>query len=224
MGGKANLHLTSTTKQKLYNPKMQTVFLIIGLIILAIAAFVIYRLLKVKKQNRELNIKRFDRVKTLYDKLENGQSVTTEEVLPYAKDILTRQTVFQLLNSYSKTDIFPKEYFTLLKAAESNLANWLEFPTELGTCPDEIEHIKRVTFDFDGQNNFVHYEVFKYRVNEPHWAAKEGWCLGVVGPYFDDSNPYDFPKSTFSRIGSTLERVSPEDEAKWVHQNISMKR
>jgi hypothetical protein len=203
---------------------MQTILLVIGLIILVIAGFAIYRLRKVKKQNRELNRKRFDRVKALYNKLENGETVTTEEVLPYAKDVLTRQTVFQLLSNYNRTDIFPREYFSLLKAAESNLANWLEFPTELGACPDEIEHIKRVTFDLDGQNNFVHYEVFKYRVNEPHWAAKDGWCLGVVGPYFDDSDAYDFPKSTFSRIGSTLERVSPDEEAKWIHENISMKR
>lgn len=112
----------------------------------------------------------------------------------------------------------------IVKGAESNLANWLEFPTELDACPDEMEHIKRVTFDFDGRNNNVHYEVFKYRVNEPHWAAKNGWMLGVVGPFFDDSKPYDHPGATFSRTGSTVDKVSPDEEAKWVHENISMRR
>jgi len=203
---------------------MTLVLIIIGLIVLAIAIFAVYRLSKVRKQNRKLNEQRFERIKPLYEKLESGQAITTEDVVPFAKNVLTRQTAFQLLSKHNKADLFPKEYFNLLKGAESNLANWLEFPTELGACPDEIEHIKRVTFDFDGQHNFVHYEVFKYRVNEPHWAAKEGWCLGVVGPYFDDSNPYDFPKSTFSRIGSRLGKVSPDEEAKWVHENISMRR
>jgi len=200
------------------------VLIIIGLIVLAIAVFLVYRLRTVKKQNKKLNEQRFDRIKPLYDKLESGQSITPEDVLPYATNLLSRETTFQLLNAHNKSEIFPKQYYTVVKGAESHLANWLEFPTELNACPDEIEHIKRVTFDFDGKNNFVHYEVFKYRVNEPHWAAKDGWILGVVGPYFDDSKPYDKAQATFSRVSSTLEKVAPDDEAKWVHENISMKR
>ena len=47
--------------------------------------------------------------------------------------------------------------------------------------------------------------------------------LGVVGPYFDDSRPYDFT-STFSRINSKLGEISAKDEAKWVHENIAMAR
>lgn len=200
---------------------MKIVFTIIGLIVLAIVIFAVYRFITVKRQNNKLNAERFDRVKELYDKLESGQEITENDVLPFAKDILTRQTAFQLLADHDKTNLFPKEFNNLILGAESNLANWLEFPTELDACLDEMEHIKRVTFNFDGQNNFVHYEVFKCRVNEPHWAAKDGWFLGVVGPYFDDSKPYDFPHATFSRISSTLEKVTPEEEAKWVHDNIS---
>jgi hypothetical protein len=203
---------------------MKSVFIIVGIIILAVATFVVYRLMTVKRQNSKLNAERFDRIKPLYDKLESGQTLTTEEVLPYAKNLLTRETTFQLLNEHAKIELFPKEYNTLIKGAESNLANWLDFPTELDICPDEIEHIKRITYDFDGHNNFVHYEVFKYRVNEPHWAAKDGWILGVVGPYFDDSKPYDFPHSTFSRVSSTVDKVTPDEEARWVHENISLKR
>lgn len=202
---------------------MKIFLTILGVIVGLIIVLAIYRLLTVRKQNRKLNRVRFERIKPLYDKLESGQSVTKEDVLPFAEDVLTRQTAFQLLTGLDKTDLFPQEYFTLLKGAESNLANWLEFPTELGACPDQIEHTKRVSFDFDGQNNFVHYEVFKYRINEPHWAAKSGWILGVVGPYFDDSKPYDFPQATFSRVESTLEKMSPEQEAQWVHEHISMR-
>jgi hypothetical protein len=197
--------------------------IIIGAIVLVIATFVIYRLVTVKRQNSKLNKERFDRIKPLYEKLESGQTVTSQDVLPFAKNILTREVAFQLLSDHNNIDLFPKEYFNLVKGAESNLANWLEFPTELDACPDEIEHIKRVTFDFDGQKNNVHYEVFKYRVNEPHWAAKDGWILGVVGPFFDDSKPYDQAHATFSRVSSTLDKVSPDEEAKWVHENISMR-
>ena len=179
---------------------------------------------KTKWQNRKLNEQRFDRIKPLYEKLENGQPLTSQDILPYARNLLTRQDIFHLLKAKDRLDLFPAEYLTIIKAAESHLANWLEFPTELNTSPDEMEHIKRVTFDFDGQNNNVHYEVFKYRVNEPHWAAKDGWMLGVVGPFFDDSKPYDHPGATFSRTSSTVDKVSPDEEAKWVHENISMRR
>ena len=203
---------------------MKIVFIIIGLVILAIVTFLIYRLIVVKIQNRKINALRFERVKDLFDKLENEEALTNEDVFPLAKSVLTREATYQLLNDYNKTDLFPKEFYTIINAAESNLVNWLEFPTELDACPDEIEYIKRVTFDLNGQRDCVHYEVFKYRVNEPHWAAKDGWCVGVVGPYFDDSKPYDYPNATFSRIDSTLDNVTPEEEAKWVHENITIKR
>ncbi len=203
---------------------MNIVVITIGLIVLIVAAFVIYRLVAVNRQNSKLLKERFERIKPLYDKLESNQTVTLLDVYPFAKNLSTREMAFRLLNDHNKADLFPAEFFSLVKGAESNLANWLEFPTELGACPDEIEHIKRVTIDFDGQNNDVHYEVFKYKVNEPHWAAKDGWILGVVGPFFDDSKPYDQPAATFSRVGSTLDKVSPDEEAKWVHENISMRR
>jgi hypothetical protein len=197
---------------------------IIGILALALLIFAMYRYIKVKWQNEKLNWESFNRVKPVYDKLIHREDLTGEEVFPYAKNILTRETVYNILEKYKRTDLFPKEYYTIVKAAESNLANWLEFPTELGVCPDEMEHVKRVTFDFDGQNHFVHFEVFRYRVNEPHWAAKEGWNLGVVGPYFDDSEPYDFPASTFSRIGGMSDKVTPDGEAEWVYENIFKKR
>ncbi|HMK20480.1 MAG TPA: hypothetical protein VK492_19905 [Chitinophagaceae bacterium] len=203
---------------------MNTIFIVIGLIVLVIIVFAVYRLQKVKSQNRKLNEQRFERISPLYNKLEKGEAISAEDVLPYAKNLLTRGMAFHLLSHHDKLNLFPKEYFDIVKGAESNLVNWLEFPTELNACPDEIEHIKRVTFDYDGQNNFVHYEVFKYKVNESHWAAKHGWILGVVGPYFDDSKPYDNAQATFSRVSSTLDKVSPDDEAKWVNENISKRR
>ena len=203
---------------------MKILLIIVGVIVFVIAIFAIYRIIVVKRQNSKLNDKRFMRVRKLYDKLESCQNLTDKDVYPFAQNLLTRELTFQLLSEHNKTDLFPQEYYTIVKGAETNLANWLEFPTELDTCPDEIEHIKRITFDFDGQNNYVHYEVFKYRVNEPHWVAKNGWMLGVVGPYFDDSKPYDFAGATFSRTDSTLDKITPEEEAKWVHENISMKR
>lgn len=198
--------------------------IIITLLLVALACFVAYRLISVQKAGRETLQRRFKRIQPLYDKVERGETVTSEDAFEFAKNILTREATFNLLNDNGLSHLFPKEFSSIEKAGETHLANWLEFPTELDVCPDEIQHIKRVTIDLDGQDNFAHYEVYKYRMNEPHWAAKNGWILGVVGPYGDDSKPYDHPQATFSRVTSTADKVSPDEEAKWVHENITNKK
>jgi hypothetical protein len=167
--------------------------------------------------------KRFADVQSLFDRLETGEPVNQSEVYEYAKNVLTREATFLLLRSRNLIDLFPREFYTMEKAAESNLANWLEFPTELGACPDEIEFLKKVVIDLDEQNSFVHYYVYRFKVYPPHWASGKGWMTGVVGPYFENSNPYDHPNSTFSRLHERIpDLVFPEEEAKWVHRNISL--
>ena len=201
---------------------MEIVVIIIGIIVLFIVVFMIYRYFAFKRESAETHKLRFERIQPLYEKLENGNHINEEEVLKYAKDNKTREMTYQILAEHKKAELFPKEYLTIESGAESSLVNWLEFPTELDKVPDDIKHIKRVTIKFDG--NDVFYHVFKYMTNEPHWAAENGWMLGVVGPYFNDSKPYDFPAATFSRCSSKIGEIEPEDEAKWVHENIALKR
>lgn len=200
---------------------MRILFLVIGVVVLAIIIFAIYRYLVVNIQNKKINKVRLARIEQIFEKLRNQQELNEEEVLPFATNVLTRESTFQLLKQYNKLELFPESYNSFEKGAESSLANWLEFPTELDACPDEIELEEKVTIDFDNKN--VYYYVFKFRTNEPHWASKDGWMLGVVGPYFDDSQPYDFT-STFSRLTSKLDEISAVEEAKWVHENIAMAR
>ncbi|PWK69969.1 hypothetical protein LX99_04622 [Mucilaginibacter oryzae] len=202
---------------------MDQTSLIVITIIVFIIAFAAFRLFDVNKKKQRLQLERSARILPLYNKTESREGLTAEDVLPFAQNLLTRYDTFLYLKELMLLDLFPQEYFTLIKGAESSLAQWLEFPTELDACPDEIEHVKRVTIDFDGRGNFIHYEVFKYRVYAPHWA-NGNWILGVVGPFFDDSQPYDFPAATFSRVSSTVDTTSPEEEAMWVHKNIAMRK
>ncbi|WP_244228711.1 hypothetical protein [Mucilaginibacter endophyticus] len=203
---------------------MDITTLIVITIIVFIIAFAAFRLFDVKKKKQKLELERSARILPLYKKAETAVGLTAEDVLPFAQNLLTRYDTFLYLRELDQLNLFPQEYYTIVKGAESSLAQWLEFPTELDACPDEIEHIKRVTIDLNGRNNFIHYEVFKFRVTPPHQAAESGWILGVVGPFFDDSKPYDFPAATFSRISSTVDKVTPEEEVKWVHENIAMRR
>ena len=201
---------------------MKVVFIVIGVIVISLLLFAIYRYIVVKIQNNKLNKIRLERVEPIYEKLRKKIELKEEEVLPFASNILTRESTYQLLKEFNKTELFPEIYYTIEKGAESHLANWLEFPTELDSCPDKIELEEKVRIDFDGNNVF--YYVFKFLTNEPHWASITGWMFGVVGPYFDDSQPYDFAGSTFSRLTPKESEISAQDEAKWVHQNIAMRR
>jgi hypothetical protein len=114
--------------------------------------------------------------------------------------------------------MFPSEYFTHEKGAESFLVTWLEYPTELGRAPDEIEVLTKVMLD-EGD---LQYYVFKFRTREPRWAAALDWMMGVVGPYTERSMPYEVPKRVFSRFNK-VGSVSPELEVRWVHDNINQR-
>lgn len=194
---------------------------IIGIGVFVTLGFLFYRKWKVAKQNKELNESRFERIKSLVDIFDRGQIPTVDEIDPFARNVGTREATFRLLSEKQKLDLFPVNLMTIEKGAEANLSTWLEFPTELDALPDEIEHLKRVTIPFDKDND-VYYEVFKFRAHEPHWASKDGWMLGVVGPYLDDSRPYDFAAATFSRFNK-LGTIEPEEEVKWVHNNIALR-
>ncbi|WP_336664284.1 DUF4303 domain-containing protein [Elizabethkingia meningoseptica] len=159
-------------------------------------------------------------IQELQDLIESGKGITQQDVYPFALKPSTRELTYQLLDEYNSENVFPTEFLSIIKAAEANLVNWLAYPTELNAYPDEIEYLKRVSIGPDANQDVFHYEIFRYRVNEPHWAASDGWMLGVVGPYFDDSLPYDFPQATFSRMDSAASKITPEQEVQWVHEHI----
>lgn len=156
----------------------------------------------------------FDEAST---KLNAGEEPSTAETDSLAKSIETRADFYTLLTQYHKEALFPKAYYSFEKAAESVLTNWLVYPTELDTIPSAIEFVEKVDLK-EKDTTFIYY-VLRYKTEEPHWAAKDGWMLGVVGPYFQDSKPYDWTTGTFSRF-SKVGETSPEKEVEWAHKNV----
>lgn len=188
----------------------------VGFFVALVVLLAVVRLIAVRRQNTKLNIKRFGKIKGLYDLIESGQEITIEEVRPYASDMATRELVHELLKDRKRLDLFPPEYNNWVSASESNLVNWLMYPTELGREPDTLEHIRSIELNEDLH---YRYELFRFKVNEPHKMATLGWLWGVVGPYYQDSSPYDFPEATFSRFHQAIEGTEYE-EVEWVHGNI----
>lgn len=200
---------------------MVVILSVLGVIVLLVLAYLAYRYWAFRRESAAAVRLRFERVAPILDALEHGRPVTSEQVLPYAKDNKTRKSIYHLLEGFDLTDLFPEAFNTEILAAESDLVNWLEFPTELDAAPDEIEHVNRVPVDLEGEE--LGYHVFRFCTHAPHWAAADGWMLGVVGPFFPDGNPYDHRAGTFSRF-MKQEEMTPQEEVEWVHKNIFLNR
>lgn len=152
-----------------------------------------------------------------YKKLKNNTGLSTDEIRMFSNTAELRHEFYTLLAEFDRADLFPKEYYNFEKAAEGDLVNWLEYPTELDTVPSKIELMKKV--DLLVNDTSFSYYVFQFRTDDPHWAAKDGWMVGVSGPYLKNSKPYDWVSGTFSRFSKAKE-TTPETEAKWAHENI----
>jgi hypothetical protein len=180
-------------------------------------AALLYREFYIRRKFRKLSITKYKKIEPLHRKLAEDAEIAEAELSKIAEDPSLRCGLFRMLDAYDKNEIFPAAYFTIEKGAEGHLVNWLEFPTELGNAPDEIEIISKIALA-EG----IEYYVFKYRSQWPRWARQLGWMIGVSGPYQEKSNPYDVPARVFSRF-NTLGSISPEMEVAWVHKNINPK-
>jgi hypothetical protein len=192
---------------------------LIGLLVvaLAIGGTFFYRDYYLKRKFRKLSEQKYKTIAPLMIKVTAQVEVAESEFLKAAGDPSLRHALFSALSACQRGDLFPTAYLTIEKGAESSLVNWLEFPTELGAAPDEIEFIEMITVQDDGD---LHYYVFRYRMVTPHWAKKFGWMIGVAGPYKKDSLPYDIPRRVFSRF-NIAESTPIVGEVEWVHANVN---
>jgi hypothetical protein len=185
-------------------------FVLLAVVILIARDYYVNRKLK-KILEDKLNV-----VKPLLKKIQSLENVTSEEVMEMSKNASLRYTVYKILEASNKTHLFPREYYTIEKAAESVLVTWLEFPTELGTAPDQIQFETTITLT---EPEVADYYVFKFKVNRPQWPIRD-WMIGVCGPYQKDASPYEIPDRIFSRF-NPVGSISFYDEVKWVHENVN---
>jgi hypothetical protein len=196
---------------------MKTFLLCAFVLIILVGIILFYRDSYVKRKIRKLAVERYSIVAPLIQKLNAGIAISKLEVHTMAQDPALRHAVFHVLSAYNRSDLFPADFLTYEKAAEGLLVNWLEFPTELGSSPAEIEFITVVRMH---DNEPLDYYVFKYKTKLPHSLGQHYWMIGVAGPYRETSKPYEVVLRVFSRF-NILDTISPEDEVQWVHTNIS---
>ncbi|MBI5361789.1 MAG: hypothetical protein HZA53_01335 [Planctomycetes bacterium] len=127
-------------------------------------------------------------------------------VLAVARDSETRIWLFRQLAEQGRRTVFPKSEAQQAKLAESDMVNWLAFPTELGRAPHHIELMNTVEIDAGRAAGVFVYYVFRFRVRGSHFAADDGWMGGVSGPF----RKRDFP--TADSLGDTFSSFTKWEE------------
>lgn len=119
--------------------------------------------------------------------MRSGSTVSSSALSEIASAAECRSILFRGMRELSRLSDFPRPYATQASLAESEMVNWLIFPTELGRAPDEIELMAVVpATSKDGPTD---YFLFRFRTAPPHWAAKDGWVAGVAGPFLVKAQP-----------------------------------
>lgn len=139
------------------------------------------------------------------------KSVDKKHVEDVARHAEMRNDLFIALKQLGRTSLFPESFRTQKAFAESNMVNWLIFPTELNRVPDDIELMKVVTVDTGLPDGIYDYYLFRFRTKEPHWASKDSWMAGVSGPYLRKYQPTtDVLGDTFSSF-TKWEAKTPDE-------------
>ncbi len=196
---------------------MQLIIIALTCVIVLGFLLLVYRAYYVSHQSQIRINDKLKLFQPLIGKLTKKENIESADLISLAENPSTRQALFGILKGYGRANMFPPEYYTIEKGAESFLVNWLEFPTELNATPAKIEFMTTITID--EPTDALDYFVFRY-TKVLRMKSDEVWMLGVAGPYTSTSRPYDVPLRVFSRFNPTA-TVNPLEEVKWVHENIA---
>lgn len=127
-----------------------------------------------------------------------GDPAAGDLVRAGAKDPATRNDLYARLAEMGRTDMFPEEFRTIEKIAESDLVRWLMHPNELQTAPSAIELLCQADVTEAGKHGRCF--LFRFRVDAPHWAADRGWMAGIAGPFWDGDAQPGAGRRTFSEL------------------------
>jgi hypothetical protein len=124
-----------------------------------------------------------------------GGDVTDAALEQVANQPSGRALLWRVLSGRKKLARFPKRYQNQEDLAHAAMAQWLEFPTELGCSPKEIQTLAVLRLEED--HNSVLLYLLKYR----HPGLEEGsWVVGVAGTYPENGPVTLMGPSTFSKF------------------------
>jgi len=137
--------------------------------------------------------------------LRHGEDVAQEHIDAVAASPEMRNWLHDNLSQLLRAELFPRRFRTQEAFAESELVGWLCHPSELGQPPETVELMKVVGIDTESKLGSIDYYVFRFCVDETHWASERGWMAGVAGPYLRNESP------TTKAYGGTQSAYAPYD-------------
>jgi len=98
---------------------------------------------------KDIKLKMFAAISLLRHECEPAK----EDIMDIAANSETRNWFYNALVKMGRSEIYPEEYRNQKSFAESNMVEWLVYPTELGRMPDEIELMN--VFDIDEKEYYL---------------------------------------------------------------------
>lgn len=187
-------------------------YILIG-IVLAIVIFIWWRYTSVERGIRACNEKVLQILDPVGEKLFNREDVTPEEIETLAAKAFVRPMLYAVLKDFERLDLFPETYKKPESQAEAILSFWLMHPNELQDVPEEMRLVEKVNREIEGEQ--ADFFVFRYKMREGHWAAEDGWLLGLAGPFVEKDIPYSGYPGAFSRCGDKFGELSPAKLVDW---------
>ncbi len=134
-----------------------------------------------------------------------GREIDSESCERIAADSECRKWFYDNLVELDKASMFPEKYRTQEAFAESDMINWLLFPTELGRLPDSIELMRIVEVDSRSEDGVVEFYLFRFKSEHEDWK-ENGWMAGVSGYFPKKEKPstsgYGYTFSSFEKWDS----------------------
>lgn len=191
-------------------------YYVVGGVVFLVVFFIWWRWSSVKRGALARDERLNREISDISQKLTGKEDIDAATLKEKAERPELRRPLYALLKQHNRLDLFPEELLKQEEQARAELAWWLCHPNELGVPPDEIEHLTRVEKVHKGAT-FI-YHAMRFRKNEPHWAASEGWMVGVAGPFKENDKPFT-RAGAFSRFRPESD-VSAEEHVDWYHNKV----
>ena len=200
---------------------MQIAFYMVLGLVAFVLIFIWWRWTSVERGARKRNERILKQLDSIGMKLSENKEISVEEVYNLAKKDELRGMLHDILQEYSRLDLFPKDFLDVESQARAELAYWLMHPNELQDPPEKIELVEKIQRTFNDREG--EYFVLRYKMPEGHWAEKEGWLVGLSGPFFGDEKPYQGTAAAFSRFEDKYGDVKPAELVDW-YVNLMQKK
>lgn len=127
-----------------------------------------------------------------------GLSVDQADIESVASKPETRMYIYAELRGRELLSRMPRQYATNAALSESQMVDWLSFPTELGYPPEEIQLMGTFSGDAVGEDDSIEYFVYRFRADNSEGIYESEWMAGICGPFHRTAIERNDGSETFS--------------------------